>query len=267
MKLRLLAVATVAAILPLSATVHAQDLTSENGKASYALGYRVGASLRTYTEAGEKIDTNSLMKGIQDAIAGRQVAVPGEQLGAALGAMERRVEAKLRADAEKLLAENKAKGDAFLAQNRGKAGVKVLPSGVQYRVIEAGSGAKPTQNNQITIEFRLTTADGREIDDTNKVVNGQAAGPVTTRLSEIPYPGLREALQMMPAGARWEVVLPPAQGVGTSLQQAGELANATVVFNIKLLSVGPVLPPPAPRPAAPAQGQPPAAAPAQPRGN
>lgn len=264
MKLRLLAVATVAALLSLSATVHAQDLTSESGKASYALGYRVGNDLRVYTQAGEKIDTNSLMKGLQDALAGRDVAVPGEQLGAALNALDTRVQAKLRADAEKVLAENKAKGDAFLAQNRGKAGVKVLPSGVQYRVIEPGTGAKPTQNNQITVEFRLTTADGREIDDTNKVVNGQAAGPVTARLSDIPYQGLKEALQMMPAGARWEVVLPPSQGVGSSLQQAGPLANSTVVFNIKLLSVGPVLPPPPPRPAAPAQGQQP---PAPPRGN
>lgn len=71
---------------------------------------------------------------------------------------------------------------------------------------------------------------------------------MTVRLSEIPLPGLREALQMMPTGARWEVVLPGSAAHGTTVDRAGEMANQVVLFNIKLVTVGPVVaaPPPAP---------------------
>ena len=255
MKLRLLAVATVAAILPLSATVHAQDLTSDKGKVSYGLGYRAGLEVAEVLSSGEQLDMNSVIKGLQDAAARKDPAVPGEQLGAALQALSSRMEARARAQLEKRAADNKAKGDAFLAQNRGKAGVKVLPSGVQYRVIEPGAGARPTQENQITVEFRTTLPDGTEVENTNKVINGQVPGPVTLRLSEIPLPGLREALQMMPNGARWEVALPGSAAHGTSIERAGPMANQVLIFDIKLLRVGPVVP---------AQGQQP---PAPPRGN
>jgi peptidylprolyl isomerase len=121
---------------------------------------------------------------------------------------------------------------------------------VQYRVIEAGSGAKPTQANQITVEFVTKLPDGTEVENTNKAINGQAPGPVTIRLSEIPMPGLREALQMMQAGSRWEVALPGSAAYGTSVERSGRMANQVLIFDIKLLSVGPVLPAPAAQPTA-----------------
>jgi peptidylprolyl isomerase len=252
MKLRLLAAATLAALVTTAGAAQAQDTTSEKGKVSYALGYRAGLDIANVLASGEQLDMATVVKAFQDATGRKDPAVAPEQLGAAMQALQSRMAAKYKAELEKRAADNKTKGDAFLATNKGKPGVKVLPSGVQYRVIEAGNGAKPTQANQITVEFRSTLPDGTEIADTNKASEGQPPGPVTVRLSEIPFSGLREALQMMPTGARWEVALPGSAAHGTTIERAREMANQVVIFNIKLLSVGPVLPAPGSQPAQPA---------------
>jgi peptidylprolyl isomerase len=248
MKLRLLAVATFAALALTAGTASAQDTTSEKGKVSYALGYRAGLDIARVLGSGEQLDMATVMKAFQDATARKDPAVTPELLGAAMQGLQGRMVAKAKVEMEKRAAENKTKGDAYLAQNKGKSGVKVLASGVQYRVIESGNGAKPTQANQVTVEFKSTLADGTVVADTSVPSEGQPAGPVTVRLSEIPLPGLREALQMMPTGARWEVVLPGSAAHGTTVERAGEMANQVVLFNIKLVTVGPVVaaPPPAP---------------------
>lgn len=251
MKLRLLAVATLAALVLTAGAASAQDITSDKGKVSYALGYRAGVDIARVIGSGEQLDMATVMKAFQDATGRKDPAVAPEQLGAAMQALQGRMVAKAKAEMEKRSAENKTKGEAFLAQNKGKSGVKVLPSGVQYRVIESGSGAKPTQANQVTVEFKSTLPDGTVIADTSVPSEGQPAGPVTVRLSEIPLSGLREALQMMPTGARWDVVLPASAAHGTSVERAGEMANQVVLFNIKLVTVGPVVPAPAAQPAPP----------------
>jgi peptidylprolyl isomerase len=246
MKLRLLAAATLAALALTAGAASAQDTTSDKGKVSYALGYRAGLDIARVIGSGEPIDMATVMKAFQDATSRKDPAVAPEQLGAAMQGLQGRMVAKAKAEMEKRAADNKTKGDAFLATNKGKPGVKVLASGVQYRVIESGNGAKPTQANQVTVEFKSTLPDGTVVADTSVPSEGQPAGPVTVRLSEIPLPGLREALQMMPTGARWEVVLPGSAAHGTTIDRAGEMANQVVVFNIKLVTVGPVVPAPAP---------------------
>lgn len=219
----------------------AQDTTSDRGKLSYALGYRAGLDVGTVIKNGEPLDMATVLKAFQDAAGGKDPAVQPDQLAAAVDGMRNRMAARVKIRLEKRSAENKTKSDAFLAQNRSKAGVKVLPSGVQYRVIAAGNGPRPTQANLITVTFRSTLPDGTVIDDTNMASAGQPAGPVTVRLSEIPFPGLREALQLMPAGSRWELAIPGSQAHGTSIERAGEMANQAFIFDITLNSVGAVV--------------------------
>lgn len=247
MKLRLLAAGTLAALALTAGAASAQDITSDKGKMSYALGYRAGGEIAQVLSSGEQLDMATVMKAFQDSVGNKEPAISPEQAAPVMQALQTRIVAKAKAELEKRAADNKAKGDAFLAQNKGKSGVKVLPSGVQYKVLETGTGAKPTQANQITVEFVTTLPDGTEVENTNKAINGQTPGPVTLRLSEIPMPGLREALQMMNAGSRWEVALPGSAAYGTTVERAGRMANQVLIFNIKLLSVGPVLPAPAPQ--------------------
>jgi peptidylprolyl isomerase len=232
MKLRLLAAALAALTLTAGAAT-AQDMTSDKGKLSYALGYDLGRNL---AESGEAIDVNTVVKAVQDGYAKKEPGVPVDQLRVAVENMQKRQQARMQAEFNKLAADNKAQSDAFLAQNKAKAGVKTLPSGVQYRVVEAGSGAKPTQTSDVQLQYKGTLPDGTVLIDTSQAREGQPAGPVSMKVSQIPLVGLREALTQMPSGARWEVVLPGDKAYGSTIQ-AGRMANQAVVFDVKLLSV------------------------------
>ena len=236
MKVRLLA-ASLAAMTLFSAAASAQDTSSERGKLSYAIGFNTGVELAELAARGEAVDVNTVIKAIQDAYAKKQPAVPVEELKTAVENMQKRQQAKMEAEFNQLASQNKAQSDAFLAQNRAKQGVQTLPgSTVQYRVIEAGSGAKPTQNSDVQLNYRGTLPDGTVFVDTAQAPEGQQAGPVTMKVSQIPLTGLREALLQMPTGARWEVVLPGDKAYGTDMR-AGRMANQAVVFDVKLVSV------------------------------
>ena len=236
MKVRLLA-ATLAAMTLVSAVASAQDISSEKGKLSYAIGFNTGVELAELTARGEAVDVNTVIKAIQDAYAKKQPAVPVDQLQAAVQNMQKRQQAKMEAEFAKLSADNKGKSDTFLAQNRAKSGVQTLPgSTVQYRVLEAGSGAKPTQASDVQINYKGSLPDGTVFVDTAQPQEGQQAGPVSMKVSQIPLVGLREALLQMPSGARWEVVLPGDKAYGTDMR-AGRMANQAVVFDVKLVSV------------------------------
>lgn len=242
MTARLLALISII-LVPLTAThAVAQDLASDKGKLSYALGYRAGLDVANALASGEQLDMATLIKGLQDAAARKDPAVPADHLAEAMQNLQNRMQRRVRAQLEKRAAENMTRSEAFLAANLQRSGVKALPSGVQYRVLEAGSGSRPTSGDQITVSFRAQLPDGTEIENTERASNGQPAGPVTLRLSEVPLPGLREALQLMSAGSRWEVALPAAQAHGTSIERAGNMAHQALVFDIRLLSVGPAAP-------------------------
>lgn len=236
MKLRLLA-ASLAAMTLVSGTVAAQDTSTERGRLSYAIGYNTGVELAQLTANGEAVDVNTVIKAIQDAYARKEPTVPVDQLRAAVESMQQRQAAKMQEEFNKLAAANKTASDSFLAQNRAKQGVQTVPgSTVQYRVIENGSGAKPTQNSDVQLTYKGSLPDGTVLVDTSQPQEGQAAGPVTMKVSQIPLVGLREALLQMPTGARWEIVLPGDKAYGTNIQ-AGRMANQAVVFDVKLVSV------------------------------
>ena len=235
MKLRLLA-AAVAATMLVAGTAAAQDTTSEKGKLSYAIGYNTGAELAELTARGEAVDVATVVKALQDAYGKKEPAVPVDQLRAAVENMQTRQQARMEAEFKKLSDANKASSDAFLAQNKAKAGVQSLPGGVQYRVIEAGKGAKPTQASDVALTYKGSLPDGTVLIDTSQVPEGQTPAPVEVKVSQVPLAGLREALLQMPAGSRWEVVLPGDKAYGTDMR-AGRMANQAVVFDVKLVSV------------------------------
>lgn len=214
----------------------AQDITSEKGKLSYAIGYNLGGNLARLTESGEAIDINTVTQGLQDAYTKKQPAIPADQMRTVYQGMQDRQLAKAKAAFEKASAENKAKSDAFLAQNKSKPGVKTLPSGVQYRVIKDGSGAKPTPSSEVQLQFKGSLSDGQVFTDTTSASNGQQGGPITAKVSQIPLPGLREVVTQMSPGANWEVVLPPNLAYGNA-PDASVGPNQVVVFDLTLISV------------------------------
>ena len=234
MKLRLLA-ASLAALTLVAGSAFAQTTPAPNkNDLSYALGYDLGRNL---VESGEAVDINTVIKALQEGYGKKEPTVAVTQLRTAVEAMQKRQMEKAKAAFDKASAENKTKSDAFLAQNKAKAGVQSLPGGVQYRVLEAGSGAKPNQASEVTLQYKGALSDGRVFVDTFSPQPGQttAPAPMAIKVSEIPLVGLRDALLQMPAGARWEVVLPADKAYGNT-PQSPVGPNQAVVFDVKLIS-------------------------------
>ena len=232
MKLRLIA-AAVAALL-LAGNAVAQDTSTEKGKLSYAMGYEQGLKLADLAAKGEQLDPAAIAKGVQDAMAKKPSVVTEEQLRPVFEAFQKRQMdrmQKAKAEWEKLATDNKAKSDTFIAQNKAKAGVKVLPSGIQYRVIEAGTGAKPTQASTVQLEVAGPFLLGMR-------PNPQPAPDKVPgiKISAVEMPAMREALLQMPMGSKWEVTLPSDKYLGAD-PRTGFPPNVAVQFEIKLVSV------------------------------
>lgn len=235
MKLRMLAAAMAAfALAPSLAfaqtTAPAPAATAAPDKAtlSYAIGYQMA---RDFAERKVDLDINTMIRAIQDGYAKRDPTMPSEKLGAALESFQKRMAEQSRAEFDRAARENKQKSDAFLAANRGKTGVQVMPSGVQYRVIEAGSGARPTAASTVQVHLRGSVSTGQEFANTY-----QSGKPAEFKVGEFPLKGLQAAILQMPVGSRWEVFLPPDQAYGNDPRSPLGPGQA-VVFEVKLVSV------------------------------
>jgi FKBP-type peptidyl-prolyl cis-trans isomerase len=197
---------------------------------SYAIGFDLGKEL-----AGQNVDVdiNAVIRALQDGYAKRAPAHAEEQMAMQLAGLRQRMVSEARAEFERMARENKTKSDAFLAANRSKPGVTTLPSGIQYRVIEPGTGAKPTTASTVQFHYRGSISTGQEFYNTYGQAN---PAPATFKVSEFPLAGVREALVMMPTGARWEVFLPAEKAFGNDPRSPVGPGQA-LVFDIKLVSV------------------------------
>ncbi|MCM2355394.1 MAG: FKBP-type peptidyl-prolyl cis-trans isomerase, partial [Arenimonas sp.] len=197
---------------------------------SYAIGYDLGTDL-----ADQKVDVdiNAVIKALQDGFAKRAPAHSQEQMDGQLAGLQQRMVAQARAEFERVANENKAKSDAFLAANRSKPGITTLPSGIQYRVIETGTGAKPTAASTVQMHYRGSVSTGQEFANTYAQQNPT---PASFKVGEFPIRGVQEVLALMPAGSRWEVFLPSDKAFGNDPRSPVGPGQA-LVFDIKLVSV------------------------------
>ena len=238
MKLRSLAAAVTAFALsssvafaqtaPAAASAAAQP--ADKTLLSYAIGYDMARDL---AERSVDLDINTLMKAIQDGYAKRPPTMPGDKLAAALEGFQKRMAEQQRAKFDQAVRENTSKSQAFLTANRSKPGVTVLSDGVQYRIIEPGTGAKPTAASTVDAHLRGSISTGQEFANTYQSPNAQ---PATFKVGEFPIAGVREALMMMPMGSRWEIYVPADQAYGNDPRSPIGPAQA-IVFDIKLISV------------------------------
>ena len=149
---------------------------------------------------------------------------------AALGWMQQQAMAQARAEFERMARENKQRSDAFLAANRAKPGVTVLPSGIQYRVIEEGNGKRPLKNSEVTVHYRGSLTSGLEFD------SSFARGVPAKFKVDAVLKGWQDILPMMKVGDHWQIFLPPEQAYG--MRGQGPIGpNEALVFEIKLVDV------------------------------
>ena len=208
------------------------------GPGGWAALLRIGArekelSGRTGHTTHNRMDLTAVIRALQDGYAKKAAAHPEDQMAAQLAGLQQRMMAQARAEFERVSRENKTKSDAFLAANRGKPGVTVLPSGIQYRVIEAGSGPKPTAASTVQMHYRGSISTGQEFANTYAQ---QSPTPASFKVSEFPIKGVRDVLVTMPMGSRWEIFLPSDQAFGNDPRSPVGPGQA-LVFDIKLVSV------------------------------
>ena len=131
-------------------------------------------------------------------------------------------------------AKNAKAGADFMTMNKTKPGVVTLPSGLQYKIITQGAGPKPAVNDVVECNYRGTLLDGTEFDSSYKR-NKPATFPVGQVIK-----GWTEALQLMPVGSKWEIVLPPSLAYGDKGTPGGPIGpNQTLVFDMTLEKVTP----------------------------
>jgi FKBP-type peptidyl-prolyl cis-trans isomerase FklB len=216
-------------------------LTTEKDKQSYAIGLNVGRSLH---RDDVKVDPKIVLQGLQDALAGGKVLLTDEQINTVMTDLKNQVRQQQEAKLEAAAVNNKKEGTAFLAANASKPGVVTLPSGLQYKVLVAGNGPKPTATDSVLCNYRGRLLDNTEFDSSYK--RGQPATfPVTGVIK-----GWTEALQLMPVGSKWQLFIPADLAYGERGRSPIE-PNSTLVFDLELLSIKPKdQPSPAPAPSA-----------------
>jgi FKBP-type peptidyl-prolyl cis-trans isomerase FklB len=206
----------------------APTVAVDKNKVSYAIGYEIG---RDFIDKKMDVDINQVIRALQDGYAKRQPTVPEADMRAQLGAMREKMVGEARVKFEAMARENKAKSDRFMAENRAKKGIVVLPSGIQYRVIEDGAGRKPTTTSQVTVHYRGSLSSGLEFD--SSFARGQ---PASFKVDTV-IDGWKEILQLMKVGDHWQVFLPPEKAYGMRGQAPVIGPNEALVFDIKLIDV------------------------------
>jgi FKBP-type peptidyl-prolyl cis-trans isomerase FklB len=203
-------------------------LTTPKAKFSYALGMNLGANLRRQSV---EVDPNILTRGFKDALAGGKTLLTEEEARAALVAAQNDMRKKVQEKMQQAGEGNKKEGDAFLAANKTKEGVVTLPSGLQYKILTPGTGPKPTASDTVVCNYRGTLIDGKEFDSSYK--RGQ---PATFAVGGV-IKGWTEALQLMPVGSKWQLFIPSDLAYAERGAGADIGPNATLVFEVELLSI------------------------------
>jgi FKBP-type peptidyl-prolyl cis-trans isomerase FklB len=209
-------------------TVQKVDLLkTEMDKVSYAIGTQLGQNFKSQ---GVDIRIGPLLRGLRDVMEGKQLALTDEQIKQVMQSFSKQMMAK-RQEKQKLeAAKSLAVGKAFLEANKTKEGVKVLPSGLQYKILKEGTGKSPTAEDKVKINYRGTLIDGTEFDSSYKT-----GKPIEYPVKNF-IKGWTEALQLMKEGGKWQLFVPPDLAYGERGNR-GIPPNSTLIFEVELIEI------------------------------
>jgi FKBP-type peptidyl-prolyl cis-trans isomerase len=220
------------AAAPLPASEAAAAMTPEDllAQSSYAIGLNLGASLH---HDSVNVDSAVFLQGLKDGLAGAAPKYTPEQMRAALTQLQASVQARLREAAARLAEANKSEGAAYLKKNAARTGVVTLPSGLQYEILKTGSGPLPKTDDTVRCQYSGTLINGTEFDSSYK--RGE---PADFRVDGV-IKGWTEALQLMPVGSKWRLVVPSDLAYGEKGAGAAIGPNAVLIFEVELLDIQP----------------------------
>jgi FKBP-type peptidyl-prolyl cis-trans isomerase FklB len=199
-------------------------LKSQKDKVSYMTGVDIGKNLKG---VAADIDLDILVRGIKDGVSAGKLLLTEQEIRETMTLFQKEMIAKQQTLAEK----NKKEAEAFLGGDKKKEGIVTLPSGLQYKVIKPGVGRKPKPTDTVSVHYRATLVNGAEF--SNSYLRGQ---PEVLKVKEV-IPGLAEALILMQEGAKWLLYIPPNLGYG-DLGAGSQIGpNASLIFDVELLSI------------------------------
>ena len=210
----------------------AAPLTTRKQKFSYALGMNIGGGLgANLKKQSVEVDPNLVSQGLKDAMGGAKTRLTQEEAQAVLTEVQNEVRKQQQEKAQETSAKNKTEGAAFLAANKSKDGVVTLPSGLQYKILTAGTGPKPTASDSVKCNYKGTLINGTEFDSSYKT-----GKPVTFPVSGV-IKGWTEALQLMPVGSKWQLFIPSNLAYGERGAGAEIGPDSTLIFEVELISI------------------------------
>lgn len=206
----------------------AVPLKTEEAKVGYLLGLQFGANLKGQ---GLKVDLEALKMGLDDGTNGADPKISQAEAQKIMTRFRQTMMAKMKEMQSKVASDNLATGKRFLAANKKKPGVKQTSTGLQYKVIKKGSGAKPSADAKVKVHYEGRLITGQVFDSSYK--RGE---PATFPLNGV-IPGWTEALTMMKPGAKWQIYVPAALAYGERGMGQTIPPNSVLVFDVELLEV------------------------------
>lgn len=216
-------------IAPGEASAEAQEKPSTmEEQASYGIGYNFG---RTMRDQGIGVDLTFIRQGVTDGFEGGDALLSPEEMQAAITQLQQEVQARMAQQQEAQGGVNQEQGKAFLAENGARDGVTTTASGLQYEVMEAGSGEKPSATSKVTVHYKGTLIDGTQFD--SSIDRGE---PVQFPLNQV-IAGWTEGVQLMSVGDKYKFFVPSELGYGASGAGAQIGPHATLIFEVELISI------------------------------
>lgn len=209
-------------------TAKMEDVKVDVNDVSYSFGYMMGTNMKKQKMS---LNTDQFVVGLKDAIAGKDGKFDRDKMMKMLMAYQRQARQKMMDERQKQAEENKKAGETFLDKNKAKDGVVSLPSGLQYRVLNKGSGKKPTLADKVKVTYT-----GRLINGDEFAKSDDSSKPAEFTLKQV-IPAWKEALQLMPIGAKWELYVPAKLGYGARGTSGKIGPNQALIFDIELLSI------------------------------
>lgn len=214
-----------------------EGLESPGATLGYALGLRIGSRIAADFKGQEPaVDAAALARGLSDAVMEARPRLSEQAIRQALEAFDARMREREQEFGRRMREAakvNLAKAAAFALANGRKQGVTTRPSGLQYEVLRAGTGASPGPDDTVVAHYRGTHVDGREFDATDP-----AGEPASFPIRAV-VPGWQEALPLMKTGAKWRIYVPPQLGYGEEGSPPVIEPNELLIFEIELVKILP----------------------------
>jgi len=217
----------VLAVFMISINAWATELNTEEQKLGYIIGMDIGKSLKAQ---GTTVDLDTLVDAIRATYNDEELAMTEEEATAVRDAYVKKMQAAQQAETEAAGADNKVAGEKFLAENKTKEGVQTTESGLQYKVLTMGEGAKPVATDTVKVHYRGTLLDGTEFDSSYA-----RNEPISFGLNRV-IPGWTEGVQLMSVGSKYMFYIAPELGYGAG--GGGPIPpNSTLIFEVELLDI------------------------------